>query len=70
MRTDEAFNPDERQKALLKEAAIVGEAMTKSLTYDSPFHNTDYYGDTHWDQLLVTSFDDRGKFANSHFDNI
>ncbi len=63
----EAFNPDERQKALLKEAAIIGEAMTKSLTYDSPFHNTEYYGDTYWDQLLVTAFDDRDTYFDQLF---
>jgi hypothetical protein len=66
LRKGEAFKPDDRQKTLLKEAAITGEAMIKSLTYDSPFHNTDFYGDTHWDQLLVTSFDDR----DTYFDQI
>jgi len=67
LRKDEPFNPDERQKTLLKEAAIVGEAMAKALTYDSPFHNTDFYGDTHWDQLLVTAFDDRDTYFDQMF---
>ena len=67
LRKGEDFNPDERQKALLKEAAVIGEAMAKSLTYDSPFHNTEYYGDTHWDQLLVTSFDDRDTYFDQVF---
>ena len=67
LRKGEAFTPDERQKVLLKEAAIIGEAMTKSLTYDSPFHNTEFYGETHWDQLLVTAFDDRDTYFDQVF---
>jgi hypothetical protein len=59
LRKGEAFNPDDRQKALLKEAAVVGEAMTKGLTFDSPFYNAEFYGETHWDQLLVVEFNDR-----------
>ena len=67
LRKGEEFKPDERQQKLLKEAAVVGEAMTKGLTFDSPFHNTQYYGDTHWDQLLVTSFDDRDQYFDQMF---
>lgn len=67
LRKAEPFNPDDRQQRLLKEAAVVGEAMTKSMTYDSPFHNTEFYGDTHWDQLLVTSFDDRDEYFDQLF---
>ncbi len=40
--------------------------MVKGITFDSPFSNVEYYGDTHWDQLLVTSHDDR----DQHFDQM
>ena len=53
------FNPSESQKAILKEAAVLGEAMVKSLTFDKPFSNNDLYKGTHWDQLMVVNYDDR-----------
>lgn len=67
LRKGEAFNPDDRQKALLKEAAVVGEAMTKGFTYDSPFYNAEFYGETHWDQLLVVEFDDRDTYFDQMY---
>jgi len=60
------FNPDERQQKILKEAAVVGEAMVKGLSFDSPFYDIKTYGETHWDQLLVAAFDDRAE----HFDQL
>jgi len=53
------FEPTESQAKLLKEAAIIGEAMAKSLTFDKPFSNNDLYKGTHWDQLMVVTIDDR-----------
>jgi hypothetical protein len=61
------FTPDERQRRILKEAAVVGEAMAKALTFDSPFYNTELYAGTHWDQLLVTTFNDRDKYFDQLF---
>ncbi len=53
------FKPTKEQKKLLKEAAVVGEAMTKSITFDKPFSNNDLYKGTHWDQLMVPTYNDR-----------
>jgi hypothetical protein len=53
------FKPTDTQKKLLKEAAVVGEAMTKSLTFDKPFKNTDLYKGTHWDRLMIAAYNDK-----------
>jgi len=53
------FKPTDAQKKLLKEAAVVGEAMTKSLTFDKPFKNTDLYKGTHWDRLMIAAYNDK-----------
>ena len=47
------------QAEVLKEAAVIGEAMLKSITFDKPFSNDDLYKGTHWDQLMVVTVDDR-----------
>lgn len=36
------FNPTSRQKKLLKEAALVGEAMAKATTYEKRFDDVLY----------------------------
>ena len=41
--------------------------MAKALTFDSPFYNTELYSNTHWDQLLVTTFNDRDKYFDQLF---
>jgi len=56
------FQPDERQRRLLKEAAIVGEAMAKANTFDKRFEGGNLYRGTHWDQLMVVTFDDRDQY--------
>ena len=43
----------------MKEAAVIGEAMLKSMTFDKPFSNNDFYKGAHWDQLMVVMVDDR-----------
>ena len=43
------------QAEVLKEAAVIGEAMLKSITFDKPFSNNDLYKGTHWDQLMVVT---------------
>ena len=47
------------QAEILKEAAVIGEAMLKSITFDKPFSNNDLYKGTNWDQLMVVTVDDR-----------
>lgn len=61
------FAPDARQARLLKEGAVVGEAMAKATTFDKPFEGIDLYRGTHWDQLLVAAFDDRDTFFDHLF---
>ena len=56
------FNPDARQRRILKEAAVVGEAMAKANTFDKRFANDSDYKGTHWDQLMVVTYNDRAKY--------
>lgn len=60
------FEPNEDQRRVLKEAAVVGEAMVKTMTFDKNFPNVTRYKGTHWDQLMVVAPDDRGE----HFDQL
>jgi len=53
------FNPSPEMKKMLKEAAVVGETMVKSMTFDKPFRKGDLYKGTHWDRLLVPSYNDK-----------
>jgi hypothetical protein len=57
------FKPDERQQLLLKEAAVVGEAMAKANSFTGGrFSNAEVYKGTHWDQLMVVAHDDRDEY--------
>ncbi len=47
------FEPDERQKRILSEAALVGEAMAKANTFDKRFEGARYRPDTHWDYVIM-----------------
>ena len=47
------FNPDVRQKKILTEAALVGEAMAKANTYDKRFKDVLYRPDTHWKYVMI-----------------
>ncbi len=61
------FEPNERQRRILKEAAVVGEAMAKANTFTGGrFPNAELYKGTHWDQLMVVAHDDR----QEHFDQL
>lgn len=53
------WNPTAEQKKLLKEAAVVGESMVKSITFDKPFVADDLYKGTHWDRLMIPSYNDK-----------
>ena len=53
------WNPTEAQKKLFKEAAVVGESMVKSITFDKPFRKDDLYKGTHWDRLMVPAYNDK-----------
>ncbi len=58
---DVPFEPSPERKKLLKEAAVIGEGMVKSLTFDKPFSNNDLYKGTHWDQLMVVNYNDKDR---------
>lgn len=47
------FNPDARQKRILEEAAVIGELMAKSNSFDKRFANTRYRPDAHWDYVIM-----------------
>jgi hypothetical protein len=58
------FKPDERQKRILNDAALVGEAMAKANTADRRFANVKYRPGAHWDFALQLDADDPGTFWN------
>jgi hypothetical protein len=47
------FNPDERQKRILSEAAAVGELMAKANAFDKRFADSRYRPDAHWDYVIM-----------------
>jgi hypothetical protein len=47
------FNPDARQKKLLLDAAVVGEAMAKANSFDKRIAGARYRDDARWDYLLL-----------------
>jgi len=53
------WNPTAKQEKLLKEAAVVGESMVKMITFDKPFRKDDLYRGTHWDRLMIPSYNDK-----------
>lgn len=52
------FNPDDRQKKILDDAVVVGEAMAKANTSDKRVEPPFWPG-THWKHALVVSVDQR-----------
>jgi len=59
-----AFKPDARQKKILTEAALVGEAMAKANSADRRFANVKYRPGTHWDFALQMDCDNPENFWN------
>ncbi len=47
------FNPDERQKKLLLEASLVGEAMAQANSFESRFDGVRYREDAAWEYVLA-----------------
>ena len=48
-----AFEPDARQRQLLIEAALVGEAMAKTNSFDKRFAGARFWEDAHWKELMM-----------------
>src|SRR5579871_486349 len=57
-RKRQAVHPDARQKRLLEQAAVVGEAMAKANTTDKRVAPA-FWPDTNWKHALVVSVDQR-----------
>lgn len=47
------FQPDARQRKLLTEAAVVGEAMAKVISFDKRFEGARYWPERHWKELMM-----------------
>jgi hypothetical protein len=47
------FQPNERQKKILMDAALVGEAMAKVNSFDKRFEGARYWEGKHWEELMM-----------------
>jgi hypothetical protein len=61
---DKPFEPDARQRKILTDAALVGEAMAKANSADRRFADGRYRSDAHWDFALRLDADDPSAFWN------
>lgn len=59
---DKPFRPDERQKKLLDEAAVLGEAMAKANSFNKRFSGSLYRPDTHWDYVIAVDWTAESQF--------
>jgi hypothetical protein len=57
-----AFRPDARQRKILTEGVLVGEAMAKANAADRRFAGVKYRPDAHWDFALLLDADDPSAF--------
>jgi len=48
-----AFKPTSRQKKILLEAAVVGEAMAKANSFHKRFEGAKYFSKSHWEELMM-----------------
>jgi hypothetical protein len=61
----ERFKPDDRQQALLSEAAMFGEATAKASVFGKRFPGMRYREDAHWEFLVPPSMDFAQDVPNS-----
>jgi hypothetical protein len=64
LRKDKPFKPDARQRHILGEAALVGEAMAKANSADRRFAGSRYRPDAHWEFALQQDCDNPEDFWN------
>lgn len=50
------FTPDARQKKILIDAAVVGEAMAKASAFEKRFAGMRYRPDAHWDYVVAPDY--------------
>lgn len=55
--TNRHFAPDERQRAILETAAVMGEAMAKVTVFNKRLADIRYREDTHWEYLIAPHYD-------------
>ena len=67
LRKGEEFNPNERQKRILKEAAVVGYAMGKTISFDKRFDNLKAYKGTHFENVMAVTYDDRDGYIDQMY---
>ena len=60
------FNPTERQKKILIEAALVGEAMATANSFDKRFAGPAYWPDRHLENLMMVNPTQK----TAHFDQL
>lgn len=53
---DRSFNPDARQKSILEDAAVLGEAIAKTLAFKKRIAGMRYRSDAHWEYLIAPNF--------------
>jgi Family of unknown function (DUF6079) len=59
IRKGEPFEPDDRMKAILEDAALLGEFITKTIVYEKRFIGNYYRKDERWQFALVLDPDQR-----------
>ena len=62
------FNPTEKQKAILEEAALVGEAMARANSYAKRFEGAQVWPGKHWEIALFISDTDQDVGTHTQFD--
>jgi hypothetical protein len=63
------FNPDERQRKILSEAALVGEAMSKAMSYKKRFEDAYYRPETQWKYVIFWNLTHETEFYHQ-FDEL
>lgn len=63
IRKGHPFEPDERQRRILIEAAVVGEAMTRAIGYEPRFEGATVYPGTDWKMALFLDASQESDFT-------
>ena len=64
-----AFAPDERQAAILEEAAVVGEAMARANSYVKRFEGARLWPDKYWEKSLFLTDTDQDLDTHTQVDH-
>ena len=61
MQKGKPFDPDERAKTILTEAAVAGDLMARATAYDKRFPDTRVWPGTHWEYSNMVTLDQQTK---------